>query len=246
MPATCANASAISTPGQDRHAREVPLEEGLVDGDALDRDGALARIHLEHPVDHEEWIAVREQLHDLLDVESAARRRERRRGPVLVVVHRSHPLDELGRSANAVAARSQRRCSIAGSPLTRAPDGRSSWTMLATPTVTSSPSVRCPSTPDFAASVVRRPSRARSGDPAERDEQAVGADVGGVADLHEVVELRSAAHVGVAERGAIDAAVRADLDVVLDDRAPDLRDLHVAVRRPARSRSPRCRRRRPG
>ena len=64
-----------------------------------------------------------------------------------------------GMSPNAIAARSQRRCSIAGMPLTRAPDGTSSWTMLATPTVTSSPSVRCPSTPDFAASVVRWPSR---------------------------------------------------------------------------------------
>jgi len=52
-----------------------------------------------------------------------------------------------------------------------------------------------------------------------------------VRDVHEVVELRPAADARRAESPAIDGAVRADLDVVLDDDGADLRDLGPALAR---------------
>ena len=48
----------------DRMAREVALEERLVDGDVLDADDALALLELEDAVHEQERIAVRHDLHD--------------------------------------------------------------------------------------------------------------------------------------------------------------------------------------
>ena len=39
-------------------------EERLVDGHVLDADRALERAHLDHPVDQQERIAVRDHAHD--------------------------------------------------------------------------------------------------------------------------------------------------------------------------------------
>src|SRR5436190_8004677 len=69
------------------------------------------------------------------------------------------------------------------------------------------------------------PDLGRSCDSYLRHDQAVLADAHVVADLHLIVDLRSFADDGLAERRAIDAAVRANLDVVLDARDADLRDL---------------------
>ena len=49
-------------------------------------------------------------------------------------------------------------------------------------------------------------------------------------DLHQVVDLGALADHRVADRAAVDRGVGADLDVVLDDDAADLRDLAVAAR----------------
>ena len=71
---------------------------------------------------------------------------------------------------------------------------------------------------------------AGAGNAALRDEHAMPADDDVVADLHEVVDLGALADDGVAVGAAIDRRAGADLDVVLDDDAADLRHLEVAAR----------------
>src|ERR1700761_5787329 len=50
------------------------------------------------------------------------------------------------------------------------------------------------------------------------------ADPAVVADLHEVIDLRSGADVGASGLRAVDARVRTDLDVVVEHDVPDLRN----------------------
>ena len=52
-----------------------------------------------------------------------------------------------------------------------------------------------------------------------------------VRDLHQIVDLGALADDGVAGRAAIDRGVGADLDVVLNDDSPGLRNFLVAARR---------------
>ena len=63
-----------------------------------------------------------------------------------------------------------------------------------------------------------------------RDEDAVAANDDVVADLHKVIDFRSFADDRVAVGAAVDGRAGADLDVVLNDHAPDLRHFHVALR----------------
>ena len=65
----------------------------------------------------------------------------------------------------------------------------------------------------------------RAGDADLRHEQAVLADLGAVADGDQVAEFGALADDRLAEGGAVDAAVGADLDVVADLHVADLRDL---------------------
>ena len=60
--------------GHDGVAGEVALKKLLVDGDVLDGDDALARLHLEDAVDKEEGVAVRQEGHDFEDVHRPAGR----------------------------------------------------------------------------------------------------------------------------------------------------------------------------
>ena len=60
------------TPGMIGPAGEMPREEPLVAADRLARDDALARLELEHLVEEEKRVAVRD---DLLDHLAAERRR---------------------------------------------------------------------------------------------------------------------------------------------------------------------------
>ena len=55
-----------------RAAWEMPLEEWFVDGDILDRRAALLAVEIDHLVNQQKGIAVRQQLHDACDI----RRRE--------------------------------------------------------------------------------------------------------------------------------------------------------------------------
>ena len=84
--------------------------------------------------------------------------------------------------------------------------------------------------------------RRAAGDADLRREQHVAADRDAVRDLHEVVDLGAGADPRLANGRPIDRRVGADLDVVFDDDAADLRNLVVrAVGAPSRSRSRRCR-----
>src|SRR6516162_1821897 len=64
-----------------------------------------------------------------------------------------------------------------------------------------------------------------------RDNQAMAADRAVVSDLHEIVDLGAFADHRIAGSAAVDSSVRTDLDVVLDDDAPGLRDFLVTLRR---------------
>ena len=79
------------------------------------------------------------------------------------------------------------------------------------------------------------PRRARDAD--LRHQQRVLADHHVVADLHQVVDLGPAPHDRVAEGGAVDRGVGADLDVVLDQHAAHLGNLTMGRCRRTRNRS---------
>ncbi len=55
--------------GHDRVPREVALEKGLVDGDIFDPGALVVSFEVDDAVDHEEGVAVRKDLHQLVDVE---------------------------------------------------------------------------------------------------------------------------------------------------------------------------------
>ena len=86
----------------DRELREMPLEERLVDGDVLDADGALVAVHVDDAIDHQERIAMRQQLHHAPDIGRA----ELLVVPASVIVrarsatHRLTPLDVYQRLAS--------------------------------------------------------------------------------------------------------------------------------------------------
>src|SRR5581483_12332699 len=69
----------------------------------------------------------------------------------------------------------------------------------------------------------------RSRDADLRNDDAVLSDAHVVSDLHEVIDLRSLSDHRFAERSAIDARVRADLDVVFDAHDADLRNLAMTA-----------------
>ena len=69
-------------------------------------------------------------------------------------------------------------------------------------------------------------------------DHAAAADADIVGDLHEIVDLGAFADDRVGHRAAIDRGVGADLDIVLDDDAADLRNALRAARRRPRSRNP--------
>ena len=72
--------------------------------------------------------------------------------------------------------------------------------------------------------------RRRAGDADLGDDHAMAADDHVVGDLHQIVDLGALADHRVAAGAAIDRRVGADLDVVLDDDAADLRNFEVPLR----------------
>ena len=71
MPAGLGHGLDDQDAGHDRPARPVSLEERLVDAHVLERHDATAGLELEHPVDQQERVAMRQDLHDPLDVHRA-------------------------------------------------------------------------------------------------------------------------------------------------------------------------------
>ena len=73
----------------------------------------------------------------------------------------------------------------------------------------------------------------RAGNARLRDDEAVRPDLAVVTDVHEIVDLRAVADDRRAHRRAVDAVMRADLDIVLEHDVADLRHLrmHAVLRR---------------
>ena len=69
MPAVCASASMIMTPGITGRCGKCPGKNGSLAVTFLMRADALALDALEHAVDQQERIAMRQQAHDAHDVE---------------------------------------------------------------------------------------------------------------------------------------------------------------------------------
>ena len=61
------------------------------------------------------------------------------------------------------------------------------------------------------------------------NDDAVAADQAVMSDLTEIIDLGSFADDGVAQSAAVDLGARSDLDVVVNDDTPDLRDLDMLL-----------------
>ena len=68
-PPVCAMASTIEHARHDRESGKMSAEKLLVDRHVLDGDDAFFALQLEHAVDQQERIAVRQDLQDVVDVE---------------------------------------------------------------------------------------------------------------------------------------------------------------------------------
>ena len=111
---------------------------------------------------------------------------------------------------------------FAGAPAQRSPAGMSVITPAAAATWAPAPIVRCPGNARLPAERGEIADHARSRDAGLRHQHRMTADDDVVADLHQVVDLRPLADHGIAVRAAIDRHAGADLDIVLNDDAPDL------------------------
>ena len=83
--------------------------------------------------------------------------------------------------------------------------------------------------PDLAADDDEIPELGRAGDADLGDDDAMAPDDDVVPDLHEIINFGALADDRVLKGAAIDGRIGADLDVVLDDDAADLRHLEVAA-----------------
>ena len=92
-------------------------------------------------------------------------------------------------------------------------------------TTTSSHSVMWPVRPTLPPRMQRLPSTLLPAIATQRGERRMRADAAVVRDHDEVVDLDAFLDDGVVERTAVDGGVRADLDVVTDVHAADLRHL---------------------
>ena len=136
--------------------------------------------------------------------------------------------------ASSVISRNHCLTGLAGVPPQRAPGGTSPCTTLTAAICAPSPIVTLLLRPTRAPSTTKSSSVAAAGNARLRHHDAMAANADIVADLDEVVDLGALADHGVADGAAVDGGAGADLDVVLDDDAADLRHLEVAARRPAR------------
>ena len=208
-----------------RMAREVAHEERLVDRDVLQRDDALARHELEHAVDEDDRIAVRQLPHDLLDVhlhdcfpcrsrDSSCRSRSRRSSSLRMMT----------------ATRSQSRFFMRGKKprvVTRLREGTDHQRRGADRAAVGDREVA--GDHRRAADLAAASDARAAGDADAAGDHRVRADDAVVRDLDLVVELDAVLDHGVAHRAAVDRRVGADLDVVADHDAADLGDLDPAA-----------------
>ena len=189
-------------------------------------------------VDHQERVAVRQRRHDLDDVGGFERLRllvhllPRSRNRLMP--SRPHRMSQHDPAAQVYAELQSRGTTRRpGGPVLRPsapPAGTSLCAALVAASCAPSPMLTWPSTPACPPIATKSPIRAEPGDADLRDDDAVPADLDIVADLDLVIDLRPLADHRVAVGAAVDRRVGADLDVVLDDDAADLRDLGMASR----------------
>ena len=144
------------------------------------------------------------------------------------------PRDELAQGGD---SRKCSRAGCAGKPNQRWPAGTSFITPEAAPICAPAPMWRWPASPTWPPRATKSSITQEPETPDLGDDHAMAADDDVVADLHEIIDLRALADDRVAIGAAVDGRAGADLDVVLDDDAADLRHLEVAARAHARSRS---------
>src|SRR6185295_16278143 len=159
--------------GIDRTVRKMAEKRRFVEGDVLDADTAVVGPDLDHPVDQQHWITVRERLEDLVDIHELK--------PDRCLLHHSRP-SPFGSAVPPCTSRSTAIISLnhclvglAKKPPQRPLGGMSSltplmavtwapspilrWLLMPTlaPSATLSPIVRRPASPIWAASRQCRP-----------------------------------------------------------------------------------------
>src|ERR1700676_3488768 len=159
--------------GIDRAVGKVTEKRGLVVGDVLDADARVIGADIEHPIDQQHRIAVRQRLEDLIDIH------ERESDRCLLHHSRPSPLGDavLSRTRRSSATISRNHClvGLAKKPpqrplagmssltaliaVTWAPSPMCTWLLIPTlaPSATLSPIVRLPASPIWAASRQCRP-----------------------------------------------------------------------------------------
>ena len=126
---------------------------------------------------------------------------------------------------SAACARSASLCGRAGYPGPRISRGRDIAEHPGLRADTAPlPTVRCPASPTWPASCAVLDMR-RAGNAHLRHDETERTDPNVVTDVHEIVDLRPRPDHRVIDAAAIDRRVRANLHIVADDAAPDVRDL---------------------
>src|SRR5216683_5808912 len=155
-------------PGIDRTFRKMPLKWRLAEGDVLDADAGVIGPDIEHPIDQQHRIAVRQRLEDLIDIH------ERKSDRCLLHQSRPSPFGSTvpSRTRRSTATISRNHCLVgfAKKPpqrplagmssltaliaVTWAPSPMRRWLLIPTlaPNATLSPIVRLPASPIWAAS----------------------------------------------------------------------------------------------
>ncbi len=219
MPPACAIASISSTPGTIGWPGKWPWKNSSLIVKFLIATIRCFELDLEHAVDQQHRIAVRQDRLDPADVPVDVRRRQdspllsRWPGPRARSSRRS-TAPELGQPpqqrllAPPVGDRHRRD----------AGDGRPRGRLRRRPPTSKRParrrrSRRCPATPAWPASTTPSPELGAAGDPRLPAENGAAADLDIVSDLHQIVDLGAVSDPGRAEQRAVDRGEGADLDV---------------------------------
>ena len=214
----------------------------LVEGDVLDADAGLVAVDLDDLVDQEEGIAVRQELQNLHDI--GGLKRGGRFGHGLnsgrswmpstnVTKTRRRLWRNLSPDASffrAVISRNHSRIGRAGMPPQRAPGRNVAVDAAGRGDLRAHADPHMALHGNLAADSDEVLDGRGAGDADLGDDHAMAPDHHVVGDLDQVIDLRALADHRIAARAAVDGGVGADLHVVLDDHAPDLRHLQMPLR----------------
>ena len=231
----------------------MALELRLVGGDVLDPDAIFVAARLDDAIDEQKRIAMRQERKQLLDVEAFDRRAPPSRSfrspssrsvPAAARSCRPFSRPRPGRAASFLhrGRPSRKNCAHRSSPARR-PSARPAGIVMHHPRRPPQSARRrrssdAPSRPAWPPSAAKSPMTVDPETPdwETRTQWRPIDDV--VADLHEIVDLGAFADDRVAIGAAVDRRPGADLDVVLDDDAADLRHFQMALRGPSAKPNP--------